>query len=286
RLNDAIAERVPGALTIAEESTAWPGVTQATRYGGLGFSYKWNMGWMHDTLRYMKHDPLWRAYDHHDMTFGLLYAFYERFVLPLSHDEVVYGKGSLIGRMPGDAWQRFANLRAYFGFMWTQPGKKLLFMGGEFGQEREWSHDGELDWLALEHPAHRGMQYLVSDLNRLYRQERALHALDHDGEGFRWLLVDDNANSVLAWMRSAGTEAPPIIAVSNFTPEPRLAYRVGVPSSGGYREILNTDAAIYGGSNLGNGGWVAAREIAAHGQPYSLELTLPPLATVLLRHDG
>ncbi|HWG75221.1 MAG TPA: 1,4-alpha-glucan branching protein GlgB [Steroidobacteraceae bacterium] len=286
RLNDAIAERVPGALTIAEESTAWPGVTQATRYGGLGFAYKWNMGWMHDTLRYMKHDPLWRSHDHHDMTFGLLYAFYERFVLPLSHDEVVYGKGSLIGRMPGDNWQRFANLRAYFGFMWTQPGKKLLFMGGELAQDREWSHDGELDWAALEHPLHRGVRALMADLNRLYRQEPALHRFDHDAEKFRWLVVDDNANSVLAWCRSADSAAPPIIAVSNFTPLPRFAYRMGVPAGGAWREILNTDAALYGGGNLGNGGWVAASEVAAHGQPYSLELTLPPLSTVLLRHDG
>ncbi|HLK70650.1 MAG TPA: 1,4-alpha-glucan branching protein GlgB, partial [Steroidobacteraceae bacterium] len=285
-LNDAIAARVPGAMTIAEESTAWPGVTQATRYGGLGFSYKWNMGWMHDTLRYMKHDPLWRSHDHHDMTFGLLYSFYERFVLPLSHDEVVYGKGSLLGRMPGDTWQRFANLRAYFGFMWTQPGKKLLFMGGEFAQAWEWSHDGQLDWPALEQPLHRGMQQLIADLNRLYRHEPALHRLDHDGEGFRWLIVDDNANSVFAWYRSGGGDTPAVIAVSNFTPVPRLAYRVGVPAGGAYRELLNTDAAIYGGSNLGNGGRVMASEVPSHGQPCSLELTVPPLATVLMRHDG
>jgi 1,4-alpha-glucan branching enzyme len=286
QLNDAIAQRVPGALTIAEESTAWPGVTQATRYGGLGFSFKWNMGWMHDTLRYMQHDPLWRSHDHHDVTFGLLYSFYERFVLPLSHDEVVHGKGSLIGRMPGDTWQRFANLRAYFGFMWTQPGKKLLFMGGEIAQDWEWRHDSEIDWAALDHPLHRGVQQLVGDLNRLYREEPALHRLDHDGQGFRWLVVDDNDNSVLAWWRSAGEGTTPIIAVSNFTPVPRHGYRLGVPAAGRYRELLNTDAAIYGGSNLGNGGWVEARDHPSHGMPYSIELTLPPLATVLLRHAG
>ncbi len=285
-LNDAVARRVPGALTIAEESTAWPGVTQATRYGGLGFSYKWNMGWMHDTLRYMSHDPLYRSYDHHDMTFGLLYAFYERFVLPLSHDEVTHGKGSLIGRMPGDTWQRFANLRAYFGFMWTQPGKKLLFMGGEIAQDWEWSHDAEVDWVALEHPLHLGVQRLVADLNRLYRQEPALHRLDCEGEGFRWLVVDDYHNSVYAYCRSGGPGASPVIALCNFTPVPRPQYRIGVPLGGGWREILNTDAEYYGGSNLGNGGWVQAVPRESHGYAHSLELTLPPLATIVLRHAG
>ncbi|MGH8142905.1 MAG: 1,4-alpha-glucan branching protein GlgB, partial [Steroidobacteraceae bacterium] len=285
-LNDAVARRVPGALMIAEESTAWPGVTQSTRHGGLGFSFKWNMGWMHDTLRYLSHDPLYRAHDHHDLTFGLLYAFYERFVLPLSHDEVVHGKGSLIGRMPGETWQRFANLRAYFGFMWTQPGKKLLFMGGEFGQDWEWSHDGQLDWEALEHPLHRGVQRLVADLNRLYRQEPALHRLDCDAEGFRWVVVDDRSNSVYAYIRRSGTDAAAVMAVCNFTPVPRAGYRVGVPHGGGWREILNTDAQIYGGSNLGNGGWVQAEQQPSHGQPFSLQLTLPPLATVLLRQGG
>ncbi len=285
-LNDAVAQRVPGALTIAEESTAWPGVSQATRYGGLGFSFKWNMGWMHDTLRYMSHDPLYRSHDHHDMTFGLLYAFYERFILPLSHDEVVHGKGSLIGRMPGDTWQRFANLRAYFAFMWTQPGKKLLFMGGEIAQDWEWSHDGEVDWVALEHPLHLGVQRVVADLNRLYREEPALHRLDCDAEGFRWLVVDDYGNSVYAYYRSGGPGAAPVIAVCNFTPVPRLNYRLGVPLGGGWREILNTDAGHYGGTNLGNGGWVQAAHDESHGHAYSLELTLPPLATIVLRHAG
>jgi len=284
-LNEVVAERHPGVVTIAEESTAWPGVTQATRYGGLGFSFKWNMGWMHDTLRYMSHDPLYRSYDHHDMTFGLLYAFFERFVLPLSHDEVVHGKGSLIGRMPGDTWQRFANLRAYFGFMWTQPGKKLLFMGGEFGQDWEWNHDGEIDWAALEHPLHRGVQRLIADLNRLYAGEPALHVLDNDSSGFGWLVVDDYQNSVYAYCRNGGPEAAMVIVVSNFTPVPRMRYRFGVPRGGVWREILNTDAEVYGGSNLGNGGWVSATAPGSHGMPFSLELTLPPLATVILRHD-
>ncbi len=285
-LNDVVEQRFPGALMIAEESTAWPGVTQSTRDWGLGFNYKWNMGWMHDTLRYMSHDPIHRSYDHHDMTFGLLYAFSERFVLPLSHDEVVHGKGSLIGRMPGDTWQRFANLRAYFGFMWTQPGKKLLFMGGEFGQDWEWNHDGQLDWAALEHPLHLGVQRLIQDLNRLYRVEAALHAKDCDSAGFRWIVGDDRHNSVFAWYRSGYDDTPPIVVVCNFTPVPRLHYRIGVPRAGGWHEILNTDASLYGGSNLGNGGWVQTSSTSSHGQPFSLELTLPPLATILLRHAG
>jgi 1,4-alpha-glucan branching enzyme len=239
---------------------------------------------MHDTLRYMKHDPVHRAYDHHDMTFGLLYAFSERFVLPLSHDEVVHGKGSLIGRMPGDSWQRFANLRAYFSFMWTQPGKKLLFMGGEFGQDWEWNHDGELDWAALEHSGHLGVQRLVSDLNRLYRQEPALHVFDCDGAGFRWIVADDTHNSVYAYYRSGHANAQPVIAVCNFTPVPRLNYRIGAPRAGVWHEIFNSDSEIYGGSNLGNGGRLETSGTPLHGQPFSLELTLPPLATVLLRY--
>ncbi len=285
-LNDAVNKRCPGALMIAEESTAWPGVTQATRDWGLGFSYKWNMGWMHDTLRYMQHDPVHRSYAHHDMTFGLLYAFSERFVLPLSHDEVVHGKGSLIGRMPGDTWQRFANLRAYFAFMWTHPGKKLLFMGGEIAQDWEWNHEAEVDWAALEHPLHAGMQRLIGDLNRVYREAAALHVFDSDGMGFRWLMADDSSHSVYAFCRFGRDDTPPVIAVCNFTPVPRLHYRVGVPRAGNWREILNTDAHIYGGSNMGNAGWVHAATTPLHGQAFSLELTLPPLATVLLRFGG
>ncbi len=285
-LNDAVAQRFPGALMIAEESTAWPGVTRSTRDWGLGFSYKWNMGWMHDTLRYMKLDPVHRSYDHHDMTFGLLYAFSERFVLPLSHDEVVHGKGSLIGRMSGDTWQRFANLRAYFAFMWTQPGKKLLFMGGEFGQDWEWNHDGQLDWPALEHPLHRGVQQLVGDLNRLYREQPALHVFDSDSAGFRWIIADDNSNSTYAYYRQGHADSAPVIAICNFTPVPRMHYRVGAPRAGVWREILNTNSELYGGSNLGNGGRLETSTTPSHGQPFSLELTLPPLATVLLRHGG
>jgi 1,4-alpha-glucan branching enzyme len=283
-LNDAIAERFPGAMTLAEESTSWPGVTRPSREWGLGFTYKWNMGWMHDTLRYMQHDPVHRAYDHSDLTFGLLYAFSEHFVLPLSHDEVVHGKGSLIGRMPGDTWQKFANLRAYFAFMWTQPGKKLLFMGGEIGQDWEWDHDRAVDWPALDHPLHRGVQHLVRDLNHLYRTEAALHALDCDSAGFRWIVGDDRDNSVFAWYRNGFDGTPPVIVVCNFTPVPRQRYRIGAPRAGGWREILNTDAEIYGGSNMGNAGWVEAGSTPSHGQPFSLEITLPPLAAVLLRH--
>ena len=286
QLNNALAERFPGALVIAEESTAWPGVTQPTRDWGLGFNYKWNMGWMHDTLRYMQHDPVHRKYDHHDMTFGLLYAFTERFLLPLSHDEVVHGKGSLIGRMPGDTWQRFANLRAYFSFMWAMPGKKLLFMGGELGQDWEWNHDGQVDWAALDHPLHRGVQRLVGDLNRLYREQPALHVFDCDGAGFRWINADDSHNSVYAWYRSGHADAAPVIAVCNFTPVPRTHYRIGAPRAGVWREILNSDSELYGGSNLGNGGWIETSTHPLHGQPFSLELTLPPLSTVLLRYGS
>jgi 1,4-alpha-glucan branching enzyme len=307
-LNDVIRERCPGAITVAEESTAWPGVTHPTRDGGLGFSYKWNMGWMHDTLRYISKDPIHRAWQHDDLTFGLLYAFSEKFVLPLSHDEVVHGKRSLIGKMPGDRWQRFANLRAYYGFMWAHPGKKLLFMGDEIAQEREWNHDAQLEWSALD-PAtpdgalRAGVQKLVGDLNHVYGDEAALHALDCDGRGFHWIVGDDRANSVYAFYRTAGDDtsaganeelkgspalalgAAPVIAVCNFTPVPRHGYRIGAPRAGRWQEILNTDAAVYGGSGVGNLGGVVASSQPSHGQPFSLELTLPPLATVLLRHE-
>jgi len=284
-LNDVIAARCPGVLTIAEESTAWPGVTHPTGAFGLGFAYKWNMGWMHDTLRYVSSDPVYRRYDHNDITFGLVYAFAERFVLPLSHDEVVHGKRSLLGKMPGDRWQRCANLRAYFGFMWAHPGKKLLFMGGELAQESEWRHDAELDWAALGDPLHAGMTRLVRDLNRVYASEAALHALDCDSAGFRWIVGDDRDNSVFAFYRSGDASVQPVIAVCNFTPVPRLKYRIGAPRAGVWRELINTDSAAYGGSNLGNGGRVRASSMPHHGQPFSLQLTLPPLATVLLRHE-
>ncbi|WP_082190111.1 1,4-alpha-glucan branching protein GlgB [Frateuria defendens] len=283
-LNQLIARETPGVMVIAEESTAWPGVTAAIADGGLGFDFKWNMGWMHDTLEYMRRDPVHRRYHHGEIGFGLVYAFSERFILPLSHDEVVHGKGSLLARMPGDDWQRFANLRAYFGFMWAHPGKKLLFMGGEFAQRREWDHDGTLDWHLLEHLPHRGMQRLIADLNRVLVEEPALHQLDHRPEGFAWVTHEDAAHSVYAFLRYA-EEAAPVLAVSNFTPEPRRGYRVGVPWGGYWRELVNTDSGHYGGANLGNGGGVHTVPVPSHGQSQSLELLLPPLATVLLRAE-
>jgi 1,4-alpha-glucan branching enzyme len=285
RLNGIVAERAPGTITVAEESTAWPGVSAPTREGGLGFSYKWNMGWMHDTLAYLSEDPVHRRWHHDRMTFGLIYAFSERFVLPLSHDEVVHGKGSLYGRVPGDAWQKLATLRAYFAFMWTHPGKKLLFMGGEFAQIREWNHDGEIDWGLLADPAHAGVQRLVGELNRLYRSEPALHARDAEATGFKWIVGNDANNSVYAYERHAADAAPSVIVI-NMTPVPRRNYRVGVPRDGFWRERINTDSEVYGGGNLGNAGGVRAAPIPAHGRAHSLELTLPPLATLVLKHEG
>nr|WP_319528304.1 1,4-alpha-glucan branching protein GlgB [Pseudomonas laurentiana] len=281
-LNAVVAEEVPGALMIAEESTAWPGVSQPIQQGGLGFSYKWNMGWMHDTLHYMQNDPVHRVYHHNEMSFGLIYAYSEHFILPISHDEVVHGKHSLIDKMPGDRWQKFANLRAYLTFMWAHPGKKLLFMGCEFGQWREWNHDSELDWYLLKYPEHLGVQRLVGDLNRLYREERALHEQDCQPQGFQWLIGDDAHNSVYAWLRS-GTEGDPLLVVANFTPVPREGYRIGVPFGKHWREVLNSDAEHYAGSNCGNSGGVASEPIASHGQPLSLALKLPPLAVLILR---
>jgi 1,4-alpha-glucan branching enzyme len=285
-LNAVVAERCPGAVTIAEESTAWPGVTQPIADGGLGFDYKWNMGWMHDTLRYMAQDPVHRRWHHDDFTFGLLYAFSERFILPLSHDEVVHGKGSLIGKMPGDNWQKFANLRAYLGFMWTHPGKKLLFMGNEIAQWAEWGHDSEIDWALLDHPVHRGLHRLVRDLNRHYVEQRALHQRDADPTGFRWVVGDDTANSVFAFLRFGAPDAPPVLAVCNMTPMPRPGYRIGVPRDGWWREVLNTDSSFYGGSGMGNGGGLHTAPMPSHGEQQSLELVLPPLAMLLLRTDG
>ncbi|HEY5226004.1 MAG TPA: 1,4-alpha-glucan branching protein GlgB [Methylovirgula sp.] len=285
-LNSVVGERCPGAMMIAEESTAWPGVTQSVSNGGLGFAYKWNMGWMHDTLQYMSHDPVHRRWHHDGITFGLIYAFSERFMLPLSHDEVVHGKHSLIGKMPGDEWQRFANLRAYFAFMWAHPGKKLLFMGDEIAQDHEWSHDDEVEWYRLGLPANRGIQRLVRDLNRLYAAEPALHQRDADPSGFRWIVGDDRANSVFAFLRSGNDAAPPILAVCNMAPVPRHAYRLGVPRPGAWREIFNSDAEIYGGSNLGNAGLAQTQPQSAHGEPQSLDLILPPLAVVFLRAEG
>jgi 1,4-alpha-glucan branching enzyme len=280
--NAVVAERCAGAMTIAEESTAWPGVSRPIRDGGLGFTFKWNMGWMHDTLHYMEYDPVYRHFHHNEFTFGLIYAFSENFVLPLSHDEVVYGKGSLIQKMPGDEWQRFANLRAYFAFMWAHPGKKLLFMGGEIAQWREWNHDSAIDWDLLDEPRHRGIQTLVRDLNALYRQEGALHQRDSLPTGFRWVIGDDAANSVFAFLRHGNDEDGMVLAVCNMTPVPRVGYGVGVPRPGYWREMLNTDAGVYGGSNLGNAGGVESKPVQMHGEAQALFLTLPPLSTVFL----
>jgi len=287
RLNEKVYEEVPGAITIAEESTAWPGVSRPTWLGGLGFGYKWNMGWMNDTLAYFHEIPVHRPWHHGRLTFGLMYAFAENFVLPLSHDEVVHGKGSLLGKMPGDTWQRFANLRAYLAFMWTQPGKKLLFMGGEFGQWREWHHDRELDWGLLGDPVngglHRGLQALVGDLNRLYASEASLHARDCEASGFEWIDCQDAAQSVIAWLRFGERDGDATMVACNFTPVPRTGYRLGLPVGGRWDEVLNTDAAAYGGSGLGNLGGMDAEAIPTHGRPWSVALTLPPLSVVAMR---
>jgi 1,4-alpha-glucan branching enzyme len=285
RLNQVVHERCPGAITIAEESTAWPGVSKPVAEGGLGFDYKWNMGWMHDSLAYFGKDPLYRSYQHRDMTFGLVYAFSEHFVLPLSHDEVVHGKGSLYQRAPGDAWQKLANMRAYFSFMWTHPGKKLLFMGGELGQRHEWNHDGEIDWSLLDDPGHAGLQRFVGDLNRLYRDEKALHQGDAQPWGFEWVIGDAADISVFAYLRRS-TEGEAVLTVLNMTPVVRADFRIGVAQGGFWRERLNSDAAVYGGGNVGNGGGVEAERAGAHGHDWSLRLVLPPLGAVILkRHD-
>jgi 1,4-alpha-glucan branching enzyme len=270
-------------MMVAEESTAWPGVSRPTSAGGLGFGYKWNMGWMHDTLVYMSKDPVHRRWHHHQMTFGLLYAFTENFVLPLSHDEVVHGKGTILSRMPGDDWQKFANLRAYYAFMWGHPGKKLLFMGQEFGQGAEWNADRSLDWHLLGTKWHQGVWTVVKDLNRLYRDEPALHQLDCEAGGFEWLEASDAETSTFAWLRKGRDGTAPILVVCNFTPTPRHHYRLGLPASGRWREILNTDAETYGGSGMGNLGMIETEEVASHGRPFSARITLPPLATVWFR---
>jgi 1,4-alpha-glucan branching enzyme len=285
-LNTLVFGEFPGSTTIAEESTAWPQVSRPVDGGGLGFGYKWNMGWMHDTLDFMGREPVHRRFHHHQMTFGIHYAFSENFVLPLSHDEVVHGKGSLIGRMPGDRWQKFANLRAYFGFMWTHPGKKLLFMGGEFAQEREWNHDHSLDWHLLGDSLHAGVQSLVRDLNRLYRETPALHVKDVESSGFEWIQATDADNSVYAYVRHGRSEDAPVLVVCNFTPVVRHGYRLGVSRPGAWIERLNTDAASYGGSNVGNSGAVYAEPSPWQGRSASLSLTLPPLATIVLQHAG
>jgi len=270
------------ATSYAEESTAWPGVSRPTSAGGLGFTFKWNMGWMNDTLAYMSEDPVHRKYHHDKMTFGLVYAFDENFVLPLSHDEVVHGKRSLLGRMPGDEWQRFANLRAYYGFMFAHPGKKLLFMGAEIAQQKEWNHDQSLDWHLLEQPLHKGVQTLVRDLNRIYRDTAALHALDFSHEGFEWIDWQDADSSVLCWLRRAGN-GDFVVCISNFTPLVRSGYRIGVPRSGLYKELLNTDSVNYGGSGVGVHDGIHTQDVSAHGRPHSIQIDLPPLATMILK---
>ena len=282
-LNEAVYRDHPDVAMIAEESTAWPMVSRPTYAGGLGFGLKWNMGWMHDTLEYMKLDPINRKYHQGQLTFSLIYAFNENFVLPLSHDEVVYGKGSLIGKMPGDDWQKFANLRALYGYMWAHPGKKLLFMGGEFGQRREWTHEGELEWWVSELPEHAGVKRVVRDLNRVYRSEPALHKIDFSPDGFEWLDLGNADISVIAFLRKAPGEGAPLLVVCNFTPVPRSNYLVGVPCRGVWSEILNTDAREYGGSGWGNLGRVESVPIVTQGRVESVSLSLPPLATIVLR---
>ena len=286
RVNHEAYGQNPGIVTIAEESTAFPGVSKPTDAGGLGFGFKWNMGFMHDTLQYLKREPIHRKHHHTELTFGLLYAFSENFVLPLSHDEVVHGKGSLLNKMAGDTWQKFASLRAYYAFMWGYPGKKLLFMGQEMAPWSEWSEARGLDWHLLDEAPHRGVQALVRDLNRCYRSHPALHARDCEPDGFQWLVADDRENSVFAWVRYSGEGDPPVVVVSNFTPIPREGYMLPMPAAGRWREILNTDAADYGGGGMGNLGAVAAEAKPLHGQPARAQVTLPPLATLYFMQAG
>jgi 1,4-alpha-glucan branching enzyme len=281
-LNTAAYARNPGIMMIAEESTAWPAVSRPIYLGGLGFGFKWDMGWMHDTLEYFSRDPIYRRYHHRDVTFGFLYAWTEQFILPLSHDEVVHRKRSLLSKMPGDRRQQFANLRALYGYMWARPGKKMIFMGGEFGQWREWDHDESLDWNLLEFQDHRGLQALVRDLNRIYRGEPALWEADADPAGFHFIDADNADDNVVAFMRIASHGNRRIVCVGNFSPVVRNGYRVGVPAAGLYREILNTDSSSYGGNNIGNAGMVMAAAVAHHGFDFSLSLTLPPLAVIWL----
>ena len=282
RSNSMLAEQAPGALIIAEEATDWTGISAPVSQGGLGFAFKWNMGWMNDTLRYVAKDPLHRRWHHRLMNFGMMYAFNEAFILPLSHDEVVHGKATLLGRMPGDDWQRFANLRAYYGFMWGHPGKKLLFMGQEFGQWREWSETRELDWWLLAHKPHQGIQCLVRTLNHLHRDLPALHARDCEAEGFCWIDANASEHSLFTWLRFDGAGGPPLAVLCNFTPVPREAVLVGLPFGGVWREVLNTDAAEFGGSGQGNLGVVTATHDPAFGHPASARVFLPPLATIYL----
>ena len=282
-MNTALHAEFPGAVTVAEESTSWPGVTTPVYDGGLGFTFKWDMGWMNDTLRYLRRDPVHRAHHQNELSFRMVYAFHENFVLPLSHDEVVHGKGSLIDQMPGDDWQKFANLRLLLGYQYTTPGKPLLFMGGEIAQWKEWDHDGQLDWDLLQHAPHQGIQNFVRDLNRVQTEQPALHQRDCEAGGFQWIAADDSASSVYAWCRYAADGHDVCVVVMNMTPAVREGYRIGVPQAGSYAEILNSDAETYGGTNVGNGGRVESAPEGSHGFENSLSLTLPPLGIVVLR---
>ena len=286
RLNELVYRLFPGVVTIAEESTSWAGVSRPTDNGGLGFGFKWNMGWMNDTLAYMTSDPVHRKWSHDKLTFGLLYAFSENFVLPLSHDEVVHGKGSIVAKMPGDEWRRFAGARAYYGFMWGHPGKKLLFMGQEFGQTSEWNFDGQLDWRLLDHVPHRGLQSYVRDLNRVYRAHEALYARDCEAEGFQWIVADDSESSAFAFARFGEDRSRPVVVVANFTPVVRQTYRIGLPRAGRWREILNSDATLYGGSGLGNGGAIQGRPHSFGAIPARAEILLPPLTTLFFEFES
>ncbi|MEJ2175868.1 MAG: 1,4-alpha-glucan branching protein GlgB [bacterium] len=285
-MNEAVYRDHPDTVTIAEESTAWPMVSRPVYLGGLGFGMKWNMGWMHDTLAYFKDDPVFRKFHQDRLTFSLWYAFNENFVLPLSHDEVVHGKGSLIGKMPGDGWQQFANLRALYGYMWGHPGKKMLFMGSEFGQRREWAHDDQLEWWVTGLPEHEGLQHWVADLNHFYRNEPALYEVDFAHDGFEWIDCSDHEASVIAFLRKPRGDGAPILVACNFTPLPRPNYVLGVPFGGAWREVLNSDAREYGGAGWGNLGGVDAAPVQAHGRPWSINVTLPPLATVMLKGEA
>jgi 1,4-alpha-glucan branching enzyme len=287
QLNMLVGQDCPGTFVCAEESTSWPGVTRPVHLGGLGFTYKWNMGWMHDMLDYTKEDPVHRKWHHNKITFSMMYAYSEKFVLPFSHDEVVHGKRSMLDKMPGDLWQKHANLRALYGYMFVHPGKKLLFMGGEIGQWREWNHDWQLDWEVLGDPLHAGLQRWVRDLNAVYRREAALFDADYDPAGFQWIDCNDHEHSVVALTRRSGQSGVAsgewLVAVVNFTPVPRRGYRLGVPLEGAYAEILNSDADVYGGSNIGNSGRVLAEAIPSHGHEWSINLTVPPLGFLLLK---
>ncbi|MBW1787728.1 MAG: 1,4-alpha-glucan branching protein GlgB [Deltaproteobacteria bacterium] len=285
-MNAKVYERFPGTATIAEESTAWPGVTRPVHLGGLGFMFKWNMGWMHDMLTFMAREPVHRRFHMDNLTFALLYAYHENFVLPLSHDEVVHGKGSLLGKMPGDDWRKFADLRLLLGYMYGEPGKKTLFMGAEFGQRAEWNHDRELEWGLLQYEPHKGLRRFVRDLNRMYMAEPALYELDHDPEGFQWIDFRDADATVVSFIRKARDNREQLVFVFNFTPVPRESYRVGVPLPGLYRRLINSDAAVYGGSGLDAGGDVTADRKPWHGQPCSLNLRLPPLGMMVLKAEG